>query len=75
MKTIYAEKRVKQFMSDTMPVGSEKEDRRSGKAETGRKVGRSSCVGQMLDFPIMIQPKSCVNCRFETIFYKKRQYK
>ena len=28
-KTIYAEKRVKQFMSDTM-VGSEEEDRRSG---------------------------------------------
>ena len=28
-ETIYAKKRVKQFMSDTM-VGSEKEDRRSG---------------------------------------------
>ena len=74
MKTIYAEKRVKQFMSDTM-VGLEKDDRRSGKAEIGRKVGRSSSVGQMLDFPILIQPKSCENCRFETIFYKKRQYK
>ena len=36
-KTIYAEKRVKQFMADTM-VGLEKEDRRSGEAEVGSKV-------------------------------------
>ena len=36
-KTIYAEVRVKQFMSDAM-VGSEKEDRRSGEAELGSEV-------------------------------------
>ena len=36
-ETIHAEKRVKQFMSDTM-VGSEKEDRKSGEVEVGREV-------------------------------------
>ena len=36
-ETIYAEKRVKQFMSD-MVVGSVKEDRRTGKAVVSSKV-------------------------------------
>ena len=36
-KPIYAEKRVKQFMSDTM-VGSVKEDRRTGEAEISREI-------------------------------------
>ena len=36
-ETIYAEKRLKQFMSDTM-VGSVKEDRRSGEAEVSSEV-------------------------------------
>ena len=36
-ETIYAEKRVKQFMLDTM-VGSVKEDRRTGKAEVSSEV-------------------------------------
>ena len=37
VKTIYAEKRVKQLMLDTI-MGSEKEDRRSGEADVGSKV-------------------------------------
>ena len=36
-KTIYAEKQVKQFMSDTM-VGSVKVDRRTGDAEVSSEV-------------------------------------
>ena len=36
-ETIYAKKRVKQFMSDTM-VGSVKEDRRSEEAEVSSVV-------------------------------------
>ena len=36
-ETIYAEKRVKQFMSDTT-VGSVKEDRRTGEAEVSSEV-------------------------------------
>ena len=40
-KTIYAEKRVKQFMLDTM-VGSVKEDRRSGEAEVSREVHQNA---------------------------------
>ena len=40
-ETIYAEKRVKQFMSDTM-VGSVKEDRRTGDAEVSSEVHQKS---------------------------------
>ena len=36
-ETIYAKKRVKQFMSDTM-VASVKEDRRTSEAEVSSKV-------------------------------------
>ena len=40
-ETIYAGKRVKQFMSDTM-VGSVKVDRRTGDAEVSSKVHRKA---------------------------------
>ena len=36
-ETIYAEKRLKLYMSDTM-AGSVKEDRRTGEADVGSKV-------------------------------------
>ena len=40
-ETIYAEKRVKQFMSDTM-VGSVKVDRRTGDAEVSSEVHQNA---------------------------------
>ena len=40
-ETIYAGKRVKQFMSDTM-VGSVKKDRRTGEAEVSCKVHQNA---------------------------------